>query len=296
MIKQFATVRPGGEVILRINPGFGHGHSRKTDTGGPSSKHGIWHEQLPECLCIAREAGVRVVGLHMHIGSGADFHHLSKVGDSMAKVCEQVEDLRVISAGGGLPTPYRPDDVRIDLDHYQQVWDAHCQLIEKHLGRSLAFEIEPGRYPVAESGWLVSEIRAIKKTPTFTFYLVDSGFNHLVRPAMYGSYHPMSVAPRDDREMVNTEEVVIAGPLCESGDVFTQEEGGVVVSRELPTARVGDFLTIHCTGAYGRAMASNYNSHPLPAEVWLDGNTSELITPRQTYDEVIGRETIPANL
>ncbi len=292
MIRQFAAIRPGGEIFLRINPGFGHGHSKKTDTGGPSSKHGIWLEDIPTCVQIAQECGIKIYGLHMHIGSGSNFEHLSKVAHAMAET-EAGPYIRVISAGGGLPIPYRNTDEPIDLDRYFEVWDSNRKEIEKKLGHEVEIEIEPGRFLVAEAGSLVGKIWAIKETSTFTFYLIDTGFNHLIRPAMYGAYHKMSVCPGDGREIMGTKDVVVAGPLCESGDVFTQEEGGVVVSQELPVAEVGDLVIIHDAGAYGRAMASNYNTHPFPAEVWIEDGKHSLITPRQSFDEVIGGERLP---
>lgn len=292
MILQFAELRPGGSLTLRINPGFGHGHSRKTDTGGPSSKHGIWFEELSDCLRIAEECGVAVEGLHMHIGSGSDFDHLSKVGDAMVAL-DAGSQIKTISAGGGLPTPYRPTDVRIDLDRYREIWEEHRRKFEEKIGHSVQLEIEPGRFLVAESGFLVTRIWAVKKTPAFKFYLVDSGFNHLIRPAMYGAYHPMSICPADGRLRGGVGPVAVAGPLCESGDVFTQEEGGVITTQDLPEAKVGDYLVIGCAGAYGRTMASNYNSHPFPAEVWLDEGSAELITPRQSLDALFAEERIP---
>ncbi|MCA9439164.1 MAG: diaminopimelate decarboxylase, partial [Candidatus Omnitrophica bacterium] len=163
MIRQFAEIRPGGEVFLRINPGFGHGHSKKTDTGGPGSKHGIWHEEIPECVRLAKECGIRIYGLHMHIGSGSNFEHLSKVAHAMAET-DAGPDIRVISAGGGLPIPYRDTDEPIDLDHYYEVWDSQRKEIEKRLGHEVEMEIEPGRFLVAESGYLVAKIWAIKET------------------------------------------------------------------------------------------------------------------------------------
>jgi diaminopimelate decarboxylase len=292
MIRQFADLRPKGSVTLRINPGFGHGHSRKTDTGGPSSKHGIWFEDLSECSRIAKECGVTIEGLHMHIGSGSDFDHLSKVGDAMVAL-DAGSEIKTISAGGGLPTPYRPPDVRIDLDRYREIWEEHRKKFEQKIGHSVELEIEPGRYLVAEAGYLVARIWAVKKTPSFLFYLVDTGFNHLIRPAMYGAYHPMSVCPADGREIEESAPVVVAGPLCESGDVFTQEAGGVVTTQDLPKAEVGDYLVIGCAGAYGRTMASNYNSHPFPAEVWLDDGNATLITPRQNLEALFADERIP---
>ena len=144
-------------------------------------------------------------------------------------------------------------------------------------------EIEPGRYIVAESGFLLAEIRAVKRQGNNTFYLVDAGFNDLARPILYGAYHPMSLAPADGRAERRRCEAIVGGPLCESGDIFTQEEGGFVVARRLPEAVVGDFLVIECAGAYGASMGSNYNSRPLAAEVLiLDGSRTSSAAARRS--------------
>jgi diaminopimelate decarboxylase len=127
-----------------------------------------------------------------------------------------------------------------------------------------------------------------------TFYLVDAGFNTLARPILYGSYHPMSIAPRDGIDAPRKKQaVVVGGPLCESGDIFTQEEGGFVAKRELPLASVGDFLVIEVAGAYGVVMASNYNSKPLPAEVLIQNGAAHPIRARQTLDDLTRGESIP---
>ena len=195
MIQQFGERVPGGEITLRINPGFGHGHSAKTNTGGDSSKHGIWHEELDECLRLAAKHQVTVTGLHMHIGSGTDFEHLSQVCEAMRTTALQVgSTIKVISAGGGLPTPYRDSDVGLDVDRYYQLWDKTRKELESEFGHAISLEIEPGRFLVAESGFLLTEIRAVKKMGKNLFYLVDAGFNNLARPILYGAYHPMSIA------------------------------------------------------------------------------------------------------
>jgi len=303
MIEQYGERVPGGEIALRVNPGFGHGHHRKTNTGGEHSKHGVWHEELEACVERAARVGLRITGVHVHIGSGADTEHLALVAEACASFARRVgPSVRAISAGGGLPTPYRDGDPEVDVDAYFRVWDAARRRLAAELGHPVRLEIEPGRYLVAEAGWLIAEVRAVKRTSAHTFYLVDAGFNTLARPVLYGAYHPMAIAPasaaggaRGAAEPAERNEldVVVGGPLCESGDIFTQDEGGVVRTQRLPEARVGDFLVIGCAGAYGFVMSSNYNAKPLPAEVLIARGKPHLVRARQGTRDLMRGETIP---
>lgn len=295
MIAQLGQAAPGSEITLRINPGFGHGHSQKTNTGGQQSKHGIWYEQLNECLLIADQHGVRVTGLHMHIGSGTDLEHLAQVCGAMEKAALEVgRTITTISAGGGLPIPYNASQSYVDLDQYFDLWNAVRNRLQDSFGHPVSLEIEPGRYLSAEAGYLVAEIRAIKTMGENKFYVVDAGFNNLARPILYGSYHPMSIALANGEEEDRPHlDVVVGGPLCESGDIFTQEEGGFVGTRSLPAASVGDFLVIECAGAYGFVMGSNYNSKPLAAEVLIQDGQVHLVRERQSFENLIAGERIP---
>jgi diaminopimelate decarboxylase len=300
MIEQYAELRGrrpalSAEITVRVNPGFGHGHSRKTNTGGEHSKHGIWHEQLPEALARAARAGLRVGCIHVHIGSGVDMAHLARVAEAAAGFARLAgPQVRALSAGGGLPTPYREGDAEIDADAYFEIWDAERRRLAAELGHPVRLEIEPGRYLVAESGWLVAEIRAVKRQGANLFYVLDAGFNNLPRPILYGSYHPMAVAPAEPaRPQGPLRDVVVAGPLCESGDIFTQDAGGVVRAEPLPEARVGDHLVIGCAGAYAFAMSSNYNAKPQAAEVLVVRGKPHLVRARQSLDDLIRGESIP---
>jgi diaminopimelate decarboxylase len=294
MLEQVGRKKPGHRVWVRVNPGFGHGHSRKTNTGGPWSKHGIWHASLDEALRLVEKYRLDLVGLHMHIGSGADFENLRRVCDAMvAQVRALGLDLRAISGGGGLPIPYRPSEQPFDTVALHGLWDGARSEIEAALGHRVSLEIEPGRFLVAESGLLVARVLATKRMDGTRFLLVDAGFNDLMRPAMYGSYHEISVLRASgERAHGTTEPTVVAGPLCESGDVFTQEEGGVVVTRDLPAAAVGDLVALHDTGAYAASQASNYNSRPHLPELLLDGGHVREIRRRQTIDELLDLEDV----
>lgn len=295
MISQLGERCPGADVTLRINPGFGHGHSQKTNTGGEQSKHGIWHSQIDDCLRRADQYGITITGLHMHIGSGTDLEHLSGVCAAMERTAIEVgRTLKSISAGGGLPIPYRSDETYVDLAKYFELWDATRNRLSEKFGHRLALEIEPGRYLTAESGSLIAEVRSIKQMGENVFVLVDAGFNDLARPVMYGSYHPISVcgvsSDASQREVIDT---VIGGPLCESGDIFTQREGGFVDSRPLPMPVVGDFIIIENAGAYGFVMASNYNSKFRAAEVLIENGQAKLIRERETFEDLVRGEIIP---
>ncbi len=294
MLEQLGTANPGHRVWLRVNPGFGHGHSNKTNTGGENSKHGIWHTDLPQALAVIKKHGLHLVGLHMHIGSGVDYDHLKQVCATMTALVEQLgHDIEAISAGGGLCIPYHENDSAVDTDHYFGLWDAARKDMERHLGHPIRLEIEPGRFLVAEAGALLSEVRAVKDSGANHFVLVDAGFNDLMRPSMYGSYHHISVIHHVGMspEAMQARPTVVAGPLCESGDVFTQREGGIVEPRMMAGAQVGDYLLFHDTGAYGASMSSNYNSRPLLPEVLIERDAHRLIRRRQSIAELIALET-----
>lgn len=291
MLTQLGELHTGHKVWIRINPGFGHGHSPKTNTGGENSKHGIWHGDIKQALAEIGKYGLELVGVHMHIGSGVDYGHLERVCDSMVTLIQQEGiDVGAISAGGGLSVPYQQGEEPIDAGHYFTIWDKARKTLEAHLGHAVTLEIEPGRYLVAESGQLITEVRAVKDMGSRHYVMVDAGFTELVRPAMYGSYHEMSVIGKE--APTKTIPSIVAGPLCESGDVFTQEDGGIVVTRELPQVVIGDYIVIQNAGAYGASMSSNYNSRPLCPEVMVDGQNIQLIRRRQKMSELLELEQV----
>ncbi|MBA1199180.1 diaminopimelate decarboxylase [Pseudomonas plecoglossicida] len=291
MLRQLGECSPGHRVWLRINPGFGHGHSRKTNTGGENSKHGIWHEQLGEALDCIRAHGLHLVGVHMHIGSGVDYAHLEQVAQAMVELVGRLDmDIEAFSIGGGLSVPYRDGDTPVDIQRYARTWAAAKSQIETMLGHGVRMEIEPGRFLLAESGYLVTEVRAVKQMGGNRFIMVDAGFNDLLRPALYGSYHRMTVLDANGNPVERPLQLTqVAGPLCESGDVFTQDEHGLA-AQLLPQACVGDLLVIHDAGAYGASMSSNYNSRPLLPEVLIEDGDIRLIRRRQTIQALLDLE------
>ncbi|WP_331828300.1 diaminopimelate decarboxylase [Candidatus Blochmannia sp. SNP] len=291
MLTQLGAYSPGHKIWLRINPGFGHGHSQKTNTGGENSKHGIWHEDILTALSHIYRYNLQLVGLHMHIGSGVHYSHLSKVCNAMAQqILKYKIDIQVISAGGGLTIPYQYNDTVLNVNHYFHLWDDARKRISQHLGHTVKLEIEPGRFLVAESGILITQIRAVKEMGRRHFILIDAGYNDLMRPVMYGSYHRISLIPGDYRNIAleALRDTVVGGPLCESGDVFTQNMNGTILTRKLPySAKVGDYLIFHDTGAYGASMSSNYNSRPLLPEVLFENGQMRQIRRKQKLEDLL---------
>ena len=182
---------------------------------------------------------------------------------------------------------YAQRDRPFDVERYCAHWRETKAELETALGHDLVMEVEPGRYLVAEAGLLLTEVRGAKTSGDLKYILVDAGFDNLIRPALYGAYHHISILGRDDEP---TAPRVVAGPLCESADVFTQTKGGIIEPRQLPAAQVGDILCLHNAGAYAASMASNYNSRPLAAEVLVEGDQARLVRERQDLDDLLARE------
>jgi diaminopimelate decarboxylase len=297
-VRDLAEAGYRGPIAMRVNPGFGHGHVQACDTGGPSSKHGIWHEDLEPVLDMAAAAGLEIVGLHAHVGTGpqiAEFHeNMRRLGDVFGSLLPRFPRVTGVNFGGGIPHPYRPGAPRIDLGAYRSFLVDVRQMLSETAGRQVRVEIEPGRYPVAGMAALVARVTDVKATrtndkgPGHTFVMVDAGFNDLVRPAMYGSYHHIAIVGAGEKR--EPEPLVVAGPLCESGDVFTRDEHELLEPRMLPRPEPGDLLVLHDAGAYGAAMSSNYVSLGRAAQVLWDEGRARLVARRETLDDVVRME------
>lgn len=289
-----------GGISVRINPGFGHGHVNACDTGGPSSKHGIWFEDFTQTRQAAQAAGFPIHMLHAHIGSGPQFdelvENLSRLAEEFASFLPQLPDVRAVSLGGGIPHNYRDPNAKVPLDRLRDLFASCHERLSTAAGREIRLEIEPGRYYVAPTCILVSQVTDIKQTrdndkgPGSTFAMVDAGFVDLVRPAMYGSYHRITLLPHDNTPR-NEKPIVVAGPLCESGDVFTRDDQELLQPRLLPEPKAGDLLVLHDAGAYGYAMSSNYNSIGRAPQLWLEPNGHvEMISRRETLQDLLKTE------
>jgi len=280
-------------VSIRINPGEGAGHSKKTNTGGPYSKHGIWYQNLDEARAIAKKYGLIISGVHMHIGSGGDMEHLKRITGKLVDFARQFEDMEIINFGGGLPYQYDLDQPQEDISGYKAILAERVKVLENHFGRKIVCEIEPGRRFVAGCGYLIGEVRALNHTfdedgKRLDYVLGNIGFCHLLRPMAYGSFHPIWFVGDD---LGPEQDIIVAGPVCESGDVLTQKDEEPV-PRWLPLPKAGDLIVVGGAGAYGFAMASNYNTQPLVPEVIVDGDQVLLTRRRQTLDDMLREETI----
>ena len=284
--------RGSPKVSIRINPGEGAGHSKKTNTGGPYSKHGIWYENLSGARDIAEKYNLIISGVHIHIGSGGDMDHLKRITGKLVDFAKEFKDLEVVNFGGGLPYQYDPDLPQEDISRYKSILTERMEVLEKHFDRKIICEIEPGRRFVAGCGYLIGEVRALNHTfeedgTRLNYVLGNIGFCHLLRPMAYGSFHPIWIVGDD---LGPEQDIIVAGPVCESGDVLTQENEEPV-PRRLPMPKAGDLIVVGGAGAYGFSMSSNYNTQPLLPEVAVEADRCELTRRRQTLDDMLREET-----
>jgi len=268
-LETWGKLKLGKEVSLRLNLGIGVGHHAHVRTGGDGSKFGIVPGDIPEAIKIAEEYNLRIIGLQQHIGShvpdGSDYIEGAAL---LLKVAKEFPDVTHIDFGGGFGVPYAPKEKRLNLAHIGKQVHALTKSYEKETGRKTTYALEPGRYVVAEAGQLLMSVTDIKSTGKHTFVGVNSGFNHLLRPALYDAYHEVLNL---SRPKAKKGKVSIAGNVCESGDVFAWD-------REIPMPCIGDILALQTAGAYGISMASTYNLQPIPKEVLMTKGRSKDIT------------------
>jgi len=281
-------------ISFRINPEFGAGHHKHTITAGKDIKFGILEEQAIEAYRKAKEAGFKVFGIHQHIGSGVinalDF---AKPAENFISIIKKIiEKLNIgfefIDFGGGLGISYRPEEEPLDLNKYRElVIEPFKNLVKsENLGEPV-FKIEPGRYLTAESSILLTQINTIKNNGYKLFAGVDAGFNTLLRPILYNSYHHIIPCNINGREKTLTYDV--AGPICESGDILGK-------NRELKKLEEKDILAILDVGAYGFTMSSSYNSRPRPVEVLINNKSVYEIRKAETFEDLLNAQEIPEHL
>lgn len=258
-LRAWPDVFRGREVLVRLDPGQGRGHHVHVRTAGAQSKFGLAPEFLDELSTLADGLGVRIVGLHAHTGSGiqwaGSWSHTARYLAGVAGAAERFPDVRILDAGGGLGVPERPGEAPLDLE-------ALGRSIRRFRKANPRFEVwlEPGRFLVAKAGVLLAKVVQLKHKGGEIYVGAETGMNSLIRPALYGAYHPIVNLTKLDEPATMLAHVV--GPICESGDILGR-------SRRLAPAEEGDVLLIANTGAYGRVMSSWYNLREPAGETLL---------------------------
>ena len=265
-------------VGIRIRPNIMGGGNIKISTGHDKSKFGIPIEQMQEVLDIVKQTSLKINVLHLHTGSDIkDVEIFTKGVEVIYDLIPLFPDLKCIDLGSGFKVPYRNGDKETDIIHLAEllkgVTDNHHNAAT---GQELQIWFEPGKYLVSQAGYLVTEVVVIKETPSLTFVGVDTGFNHLIRPMFYDSYHYIDNISNPEGEK---KEYTITGNICET-DTFASD-------RKLPEVREGDLLVFYNAGAYGFEMSSNFNSRYKPAEVMIDDNEVKLIRRRDTFEDLL---------
>ncbi|MBC7131209.1 diaminopimelate decarboxylase [Candidatus Bathyarchaeota archaeon] len=277
-------------LSVRINTEVGAGHHEYTVTASKASKFGVDEKTALKIYKEAKDAGVKNFGIHMHIGSGImDATPFIKSAERLLEVAAKAHKqlgiaFKFIDLGGGIGVPYKPEEKEVNIEEFAaKVTSFFKRKVEEHALGQPELWLEPGRYIVADACILLTKVNTIKETPYKKFAGIDAGFNTLIRPVMYGSYHHIIVANKLNEKP--TEKYDIAGPLCESGDILAKD-------RLLPILSEGDTLAILNAGAYGYSMSSNYNSRPRPAEVLVMNGHYELIRERETFQDLIRNQRV----
>ena len=264
-------------VCIRINPHILAGGNFKISTGHIDSKFGISIHQLRHIERILKSTHIHVNGIHMHTGSEIKDINVFLLGlNVMFDLVESFPDVKFIDLGSGFKVPYKPDEPETNVAELGQKLGEELEKFEEKTNRKLQVWFEPGKYLVSGSGYLVVKANVVKQTPATVFVGVNSGFNHLIRPMFYESYHHIAnLSNPTGKERIYT----IVGNICET-DTFAYD-------RSLPDVREDDFLVFYNAGAYGFEMSSNFNSRLKPAEVLVEGGTPRLIRKADVFEDLL---------
>ncbi|MCD7781805.1 MAG: diaminopimelate decarboxylase [Methanosphaera sp.] len=283
----------GKEISFRVNPMVEAGHHEHCITGGPKSKFGIKEDEAVEVYQRAIDLGFKPIGMHSHIGSEILESEpfmlaVETMMDIAGKVHQEIGvDFKFLDFGGGFGIPYEPEEEELDLETFtSDIIALYKSKLEEYDMGSPSMYIEPGRFLVGNSEVLLTRVNTIKQSYR-KFAGVDCGFNTLLRPTMYGSYHHIVVANRMNDEPV--EKIDVAGNVCESGDLFARD-------RLMPELEEGDLLAILNAGAYAYTMASQYNSRPRPAEVMVNKEEVDVIRRRESFSDLFNGQHVPTRL
>ncbi len=282
VLKRFGKLFPSKEVCIRFMPGVKAGGHRYLMTGHKETKFGIAFEELSTVKKIVRGYNLKVIGLHEHTGTSInDLNAFLKSAKNLLAIAHEFPELQFIDFGSGFPIPYQQHEKEFPVDDFGRVMSSLFSDFCHAYCRELSMYFEPGRYIVAQAGMLLSTVAVIKQRGSTSYVILDTGFNHLIRPTMYGSYHEIVNCSSSGKKKKYT----VVGNICESGDVFGKD-------RLLSEVHEGDILAIKDAGAYGFSMASTYNSRPLPAEVMIENGKVTLIRRRQNVEDLLREQII----
>lgn len=277
ILESFGTKHPKIPVCVRINPHVMAGGNTNISVGHIDSKFGISIHQLPHLLRIVENTKMHINGIHMHTGSDIldidVFLHASEILFDTAK---HFKELDFIDFGSGFKVPYNPGDIETNIEEFGEKLTKRFNAFEKEYGRELTLAFEPGKFLVSESGKFLVSVNSVKQTTSTVFAQVDSGFNHLIRPMLYGSSHHIeNISNPEGKERFYS----VVGYICET-DTFA-------TNRRIAEITDGDILSFSNAGAYCFSMSSNYNSRLRPAEVLFINGELKLIRERENFDDIL---------
>jgi diaminopimelate decarboxylase len=277
ILEQFGAKHPNVPVCIRINPHVMAGGNTNISVGHIDSKFGISIHQLPHLVRIVENTKMNIVGIHMHTGSDIlDIEVFLYAAEILFDAAKNFKNLEFLDFGSGFKVPYKKDDIETDIEELGKKLSKRFNAFCKEYGKELTLIFEPGKFLVSEAGSFLVKVNVIKQTTSTVFAGVDSGFNHLIRPMLYGSQHQIdNISNPKGKERFYS----VVGYICET-DTFAN-------NRRIPEIKEGDILSFRNAGAYCYSMASNYNSRYRPAEVlWMNGQ-GYLIRAHETFEDLL---------
>ena len=282
LLEQFGSKHPDVPVCIRINPHVMAGGNANISVGHIDSKFGISIHQLPHIVRIVENTGMRINGIHMHTGSDIlDIDVFLHAAEILFTTAKSFHDLEFLDFGSGFKVPYHPNDIETNIEELGQKLGERFKSFCKDYGKELTLAFEPGKFLVSEAGYFLTQVNVVKQTTSTVFAQVNSGFNHLIRPMLYGSQHHIeNISNPNGRERFYS----VVGYICET-DTFAN-------NRRINEISEGDLLCFHNAGAYCFSMASNYNSRFRPAEIFWHQGEAKLIRKAEQFDDLLHNQVI----
>ncbi|APY00857.1 diaminopimelate decarboxylase [Lacinutrix venerupis] len=280
ILEQFGTKHPDIPVCIRINPHVMAGGNTNISVGHIDSKFGISIHQIPHILRIVENTKMNINGIHMHTGSDIlDIDVFLYASEILFETAKNFKNLDFIDFGSGFKVPYKPGDIETNIEEFGEKLSIRFNEFCKNYGKELTLAFEPGKFLVSEAGQFLAKVNVVKQTTSTVFAQIDSGFNHLIRPMLYGSQHEIeNISNPKGRERFYS----VVGYICET-DTFAN-------NRRINEINEGDILAFKNAGAYCYSMASNYNSRYRPAEVLWHNKEAHLIRKRETFEDILNNQ------